>query len=267
MAIDVTPYPEHLKLLSTPEANHLAELYLLQADLDKAHATLSLYFEKFAFFDGMREGAFATISASLFRDGIMLYCACFATDNDADKLDPHVIYDDVEGGWTYCEKLLAIRDTFVAHNFGPMRQHNIVVIVLEIGGELIPAAFSQVHFRFAGWIAEEGKRLLPHIDLAREHLKGRIEEAEKLVQDTLTTISSDELAALPEADGFRAPEDRDIRTSRARFRSRARGEPLSMPPRRWVQTIEDELESRHSDPLPDDPDGAAPPSERGPVDR
>jgi hypothetical protein len=264
MAIDVTPYPEHLKLLSTPEANHLAELYLLKADLNAAYDTLSLYFARFAFSDGMREGDFSTISASLFRDGIMLYCACFATDGDPDKLNPNDVYANVEGGLDYCQKLLDIRDTFVAHNFGPMRQHNIVVIALEIGGRLVPAAFNQVHFRFAGWIASEGERLLPHIDLARKYLEERIKEAEEPVLEILKTISSDDLAALPEADGFLAPEDRDIRTSRQRFRNRARGEPLPMPPRRWIQTIEGELDSHPTDQQPGGPDEKAPPTEPEP---
>src|SRR5258708_37349163 len=127
---------------------YLAELYLLQADLNAAYSTLSLYFDKFAFSEGMREGEFATISSSLFRDGIILYCACFST-RDPNKLNPKTVYGHMEGWEGYCRKLLDIRDAFVAHNFGPQRQHNIVVIALEVGGQLVPAAYNQVFMRFA----------------------------------------------------------------------------------------------------------------------
>lgn len=262
MAIDATPYPEHHKLLSTPEADHLAELYLLQADLNAAHSTLSLYFDKFAFNEGMREDEFATISASLFRDGILLYCACFST-KDPEKLNPEAVYGHMEGWKDYCQKILDIRDAFVAHNFGPQRQHNIVVIALEIGGELVPAGFNQVFMRFAGWLASEGKQLLHYVDLARDHLKKRIEEAEQPIMRMLEAITPEELAALPNAE-LTIPEDRDFRKSRASFRKSGRGERRPLPPRRWVQTIEGELLPLRSDQQHAGPDEEVPPPEPEP---
>ena len=244
MAIDTSAYPEHHKFLSTPEADRLAELYLLQADLNAAHKTLSLYFDKYAFSEEMSESEFSTISSSLFRDGIILYCACFST-KDPNKLNPETVYGHMNGWKKYCQKILDIRDAFVAHNFGPQRQHHIVVIALEIDGQLVPAGFTQVFMRFAGWIAKEGTQLLHYVDVAREHLKKRIEEAEQPILKMLEAISSDELAVLPDAE-LTIPEERDFRTSRANFRKSGRGERRPTPPRRWVQIIEGKLASHRS---------------------
>jgi hypothetical protein len=256
MAIDVTPYPEHLKALATPEADYLAELYLIKGDLDAAHATLSLYFDRFTP-DRQLSGGEQVISSSLFRDGIILYCACFST-SDPNKLNPEAVYGHLEGWKDYCQKLLDMRNAFAAHNFGPMRQHKIVVIALEIGGKLVPAGFNQVFLRFAGWIPGEGPKLLQYIDVARDYLQKQIEEAERPILKMLETITSDELAALPDAEGFLTPEPRDIKSTRQTFRRRGRGERVPLPPRRWIQTIEGELEPHRLDPQRSDPDEEAP---------
>jgi hypothetical protein len=253
MAIDVTPYPEHHKFLSTPEADHLAELYLIQGDLKAAHNTLSLYFEKFAFAEGMKEGEFATISASLFRDGVILFSACFST-KDPDKLNPEAVFGHLDGWKEYCDKIRDLRDAFVAHNFGPQRQHRIVVIALEIGDEFVPAGFVQVFMRFAGWIAAEGKQLLHYVQIAREHLEKLIEEAEEPVLAIVANLISEELRALPDAQ-LKIPDPGDWRSTRERFHKSGRGEPQPLPRRRWVQTVEGELEPLRSDQQRDDPKG------------
>ncbi len=242
---------------------YLAELYLLQADLNAAYSTLSLYFDKFAFSEGMREGEFATISSSLFRDGIILYCACFST-RDPNKLKPKTVYGHMEGWEGYCRKLLDIRDAFVAHNFGPQRQHNIVVIALEVGGQLLPAGYNQVFMRFVGWVADEGKQLLHYVEVAREHIKKSIEEAEKLVLDAVAALTAEELAALPDAE-LSMPNVADYRISRSKFRESGRGQRRPLPTRRWIQTIEGELEPRRSDQQRAGPDEEAPPTEPEPT--
>lgn len=251
MTIDATPYPEHHKFLITPEADALAELYLIRGDLRQAQRTLSLYFEKYAYAEGIDQGDFATISSSLFRDGILLFCACFST-SDPNKLNPKSTFGHLEDWEAYCQRLLDIRDSFVAHNFGPARQHHIVVIALEADGELVPAGFVEVFMRFAGWIAAEGNQLLQYVEVALEHVAARIEDAEQPVYETVAAITADELAALPDAE-LTIPDNRDLRSSRAAFRAHGRGERRPLPPRRWVQTIEGELDSLRSNQPRDNP--------------
>ena len=178
MITESTPDDEVYKLLSTPEAEYLAELYLIQGDLNTAYATLNLYFEKYAARDRPREGRAAIISPSLLRDGILLFCSCFDKTAkvrlDFDDVYGHLGQDKVD----YAHKLLNMRRSFVAHNYGPQRQHSVVVICLTVGGKLVPAALTQYFVRFSGWIAEERSQLLPFIDVARKHLARLIEAAE-----------------------------------------------------------------------------------------
>lgn len=261
MAIDCTPYPEHRKFLTTPDADHLAELYLLQSDLNAAHDTLSLYLEKYLFSDDLA-GEARIISSSLFRDAILLFCSCFST-KDPKKLVPKDVFGHLDNWEAFIRRVLDTRDAFVAHNFGPHRQHNIVVIALEIGRELVPAGFTQVSLRMAGWTADQTQRLLSFIDVAREHLKRLIEAAEQPILKLLEAISSDELAALVDGE-LSLPDDSDIRTNRSRFRESGRGQRVPLPQRRWVQTIEGELEPRRSDQSPARPDEEAPPTEPEP---
>lgn len=251
MAEESTPYPEHHKFLATPEADYLAQLYLLQADLNAAYDTLALYREKFLFSENLTDEA-RIISASLFRDSLLLFCSCFST-KEADKLDPGAVYGHIDDWESFYNRVYDTRVAFVAHNFGPQRQHNIVVICLEIGGELVPAGFTQVYMRFAGWIGIEVDKLLSFIDVARGHLTGRIEAAEQPVMKTLEEITSEELAALANGE-LSLPGSADIRTNRARFRKSGRGERQPLPPRRWAQTIVDESGSRRLDQPRADPD-------------
>jgi len=228
-------YPEVYKLLSTPEAEHLAELYLIQGDLNAAYDTLDLYFTKYAVTDMPKEGRAAIISPSLFRDGILLFCSCFST-KDGSKLHPEAVYAHLgKDRLEYAQKLLDVRDAFVAHNFGPQRQHSIVIVCPEIDGKLVPYGFTQYFIRFAGWVASERKQLLSFIDVAREHLKGRIESAEIPVLQQVMALTLEELEALPEAE-VAIPDAKDYKSSRSRFQKSGCGSRTRVPQRRLGRT-------------------------------
>ena len=227
---------ETYKPLSTPEAEHLAELYLIQGDLNTAYDTLDLYFEKYAVNEGPRYGRAALVAPSLFRDGILLFCSCFST-KDKSKLHPETVYAHLGADrLEYAQKLLDLRDAFVAHNFGPQRQHNIVVICPKADGKLLPYAFTQYFVRFSGWVGRERTQLLPFIDVAREHLKKVIATAEAEVMDQVVALTSEQLEALPDAE-IVLPEPSDYRSSRSRFRQSGRGSRLPVPQRRLGRTV------------------------------
>ena len=233
---DPTFRPEVCKRLTTPEAEHLAELYLIQADLDAAFNALDLYFEKYAVTATPKEGRAAIISPSLFRDGILLFCSCFST-KDKTKLHPEAVYAHLGSDkMDYAQKLLDMRDAFVAHNFGPQRQHVIMIVCNDDGGNLSPLGFVQNFIRFAGWTVEERQKLLPFINVARDHLKGLIEVAEVPVMEQVTAITPDELAAIPDAE-VAIPEAGDYRSSRSRFQKSGRGSRTPVPQRQLGQTI------------------------------
>ena len=226
---------EVYKLLSTPEAERLAELYLLQGDLNAAYDTLDLYFTKYAVTSVPKEGQAAIISPSLFRDGILLFCSCFSK-KDESKLNPQSVYAGLgEDRIAYYERLLALRDAFVAHNFGPQRQHQIVIIGRTLEGNLVPYGFTQYFVRFTGWVADESEQLLSFINVAREHLKVLLEAAEVPVMGQVTAISPAELALMPNAE-VAIPDADDYRLSRPRFKKSGRGSRRPVPQRRLGRT-------------------------------
>ena len=226
---------EVYKVLQTPEAEHLAELYLLQGDLNAAHATLDLYFTKYAVSNVPKEGRATIISPSLFRDGVLLFCSCFSKRDKA-KLNPEAVYADLgDDRMEYHSKLLALRDAFVAHNFGPQRQHHVVIIGRTIDGNLVPWGLTQYFIRFTGWIADEREQLLSFIDVARDHLKLLIDAAEIPVMEQVMAISSAELALMPDAE-VAIPDAGDYRLSRSKFKKSGRGSRTPVPQRRLGRT-------------------------------
>lgn len=225
--------PEVYKVLSTPEAARLAELFLLQGDLNTSYKTLDLYFDKYAATNSPKEGRAAIISPSLFRDGILLFCACFST-KDASKLNPEVVYPgDVHAA--YRRKILDLRDAFIAHNFGPQRQHEIVIIGRTIDGTLHPYGLTQYFVRFMGWTAEERENLLTFIDVARENLSAMVQAAEAKVMEQVMAISPAEFVLMPDAE-VTIPDISDYRLSRAKFKESGRGSRSIVPQRRLGRT-------------------------------
>jgi hypothetical protein len=263
MSTETSPFREVHKLLATPEADYLGELYLIRADLEVARATMALYFEKFVFSEVTQDAESRIISASLFRDAILLYCSCFST-KDAHKLDPKAVYGHMDGWEPYYRKLLDLRDSFVAHNFGPQRQHNIVVVCLETKGEVIPQGYTQLFMRFGGWVAGERDRFLTFVDVAGAHLEKRIGEAEAVVTETVANLTPAQAAALPDGR-LMIPEDSDFRLSRTRFRDSGRGERMPLPRHRWFEKVEPWSDPHRSGQQPSGPDEEAPPTEPEPA--
>jgi hypothetical protein len=236
MTKESNPIPEVYKFLSTPEAERLGELYLIQGDLNAAYEALELYFRKYSSTRGPRYGQSAVVGPSLFRDGVLLFCACFSKSDGA-KLHPEKVYGHLGAdAMKYAQKLLDLRDAFVAHNFGPQRQHDIVIVCPTIDGELVPYAFTQYFVRFTGWAPGEKKQMLSFIDAARKHLKGLIQEAEMIVTSQVARITPEELASLPDAE-VKIPDPKDYRLSRSKFRKSGRGSRLPVPQRRLGRTI------------------------------
>jgi hypothetical protein len=222
------------KHLTTPEADELAELYLLRGDLNASRDALQLYFDKYLVNDEAKLGEEAIISGSLFRDAILLYCACFST-KDAGKLLPEAVYGHLEEWKGYYQTILDMRDAFIAHNFGPQRQHNIVVLCKQEDGQLLPFGFTEFFIRFAGWIASEKEQILRFIDIGLEHLAGRIEEAGNRVTKAIENLTPEQLAALPDAEVL-LPAREDFRKSRSRFHEDGRGERRPLPERQPGRT-------------------------------
>jgi hypothetical protein len=219
------------KHLDTPQARKLGEMYLHYADLEASYAALNLYFEKYA--ETEAESEEALIGSSLFRDGIVLYCACFSVKDD-NKLVPEAVYGHLSEWKKYYSAIHDTRDAFVGHNFGPQRQYDVTAVLTGSRESLKVAAIGHTFVRFEGWRAEEKKVVLSFIDIAREHLKTEILALESIIMVETQKLSTDQLAALPDAS-YSIPRSEDFRLSRSRYRDKAAGRQQPFPKDRLVR--------------------------------
>ncbi|MFL6725015.1 MAG: hypothetical protein ACJ8FS_00695 [Sphingomicrobium sp.] len=215
------------KRISTPEAHYLAELAIIQSDLKAAQACFQLYFDKY--WDQTMTGENLVISGALFRDGIILYCSCFSKPNPkkpaakSAKLDPDEVYSVLDDGWQDAyQGFLDVRDTFIAHNFGPLRQHNVGIQCREEGGQLRASKIMGSYATFGGWNANEAPAVLSFVGIALHHNNKRIEAAEKVVWEQALKLTPERLAALPDLN-LSLPNREDWRGTRDKFRQNEQG--------------------------------------------
>ena len=219
-------------------AAELAELYLLQGDLDASYDAMRLYFEKYTGEEMGEEDI--VISTSLFRDAIVQYAGCFSrSKKEKAKPTPEAVYGHLTGWEGYFQAIHDLRDAFVAHNFGPQRQHHVVAILQTESSELRFDALGQTFARFGGWGVEEKDNILSFIDIARQHMSNRIRLAEIVIAEMLNRMTSEQLAALPQAT-LAIPRSEDFRLSRSRYREKSVGRQQPFPKGRLVRKPEPE---------------------------
>jgi hypothetical protein len=126
--------PTPLKELKFAEAKELAELLLLQHDVQASIAAMEIWGAKYA--EKELSGEDTIIAAALFRDAIVQFMGCFDTSAQF-KLRQDVVYAGVDGGPEYFQWLKDIRDAYAAHKFGRLRQAvvgaNLIGEHLDIG--------------------------------------------------------------------------------------------------------------------------------------
>jgi hypothetical protein len=189
--------PDHVfKALWSPAAHHLAESAILAADLNAARDCLELFFDKYT---GSKVGENRLIADALFRDGIILFCSAFDKTNAA-RLVPEEVYGEPCPDETLeaYQLLQNVRDTFAAHNFGTLRQHNVGVACEAEHGQLKPIEITHSFASFGGWNAAEKANVLLLVDLARVHLAAEISKVHSVLWREVCELSSDQLAERPE---------------------------------------------------------------------
>lgn len=203
---------DEMRLLSSPEAEELGELYLLQKDLDHCVKAFRLLVEIY----GEREFSEAEnlIRLALYRDAIVQFIACF--DGSAPLfLKVPDVYPGDENAQSYFNSLKDIRDGYAAHRHGPSRQC-AVGVVAGLSGTF--ATGRLLILRHVPPIAD----LKHHHDFAlkaRLHVDARIASLERTVTTAAMAMSREQILALPGAHGYNVREG-EARLARRRFLSR-----------------------------------------------
>lgn len=210
-----------LKALTGQLVHDVEEMHIIKDDLDNCWRNLTLYYEQYFDVETNPEDSRFVIKTSLFRDAVTLFCACFSI-NPAEriKLVANEIYGHLDEGWkSYYQYIRDLRDSYAAHNFGPVRQCQVFAImewndakdrVRFVGtGHRIP--------RFAGLPKGEKDRLLAFIGLARDAIVARLNSAREELDAQLLKIGPDALFQYPDLEDPEYPKSNEVRIPRDRF--------------------------------------------------
>lgn len=199
-----------LHALVTPEAIHLAELYLHQQDVASSIKAIELWSKDFS---GLTEEDTVAIKSSLFRDAVLQFVGCFDPTDKQHRLNAAVIYRGVDKADEYFRWLKDVRDAYGAHRFGPLRQ-------AIVGGARLPSgkhALGVTSSVYNGPEPAEGPRFRAFMQIAANWLATEFAVLNTKVLETVVTMSTEELSALPWAKTTKAVGPDDIRKSRAAF--------------------------------------------------
>ncbi len=149
------------RVLRTPEATEYSEWVLLVTDLEYALRRAVLWSELAqGQSDDKRPLETAT---SVFRDTVVSFVACFDRQAPA-FLDAQAVYADVPGGLDYVKWLRNMRNTWIAHRSGPLRQCVVAVHIHEQSGDLI--GFGPLQHSYLGPKAEAAADLIRVFEVA-----------------------------------------------------------------------------------------------------
>lgn len=213
--------PRKAHELTFPEALELGEMRLIEEDLKSAILSLSTLHAQYPKTGGPPVDA--PFCTALYRNAVIQFVACF---DHKKGLKTEEVYAGVAGAPAYMKQLRAVRDTFIGHTFGPMRQFSVAAVpgTLRRPHELHHAVFI---FSTPGDPADV-EQMARFIEIARRVVVDKIEVAHKAVAAKLQTLTSAQVRALPFSVMI-APSADELRMTRREFRAARGGSP---PPAR-----------------------------------
>jgi hypothetical protein len=146
--------------LTSPLALEYAERALQHHDINHAIEAIRIWSSPLP---GLSEAAARVVRTSLFRDAIVQFVGCFDKSDKQYRLVREDVFPRTGSAEEYFQWLLALRDTFAAHRFGPLRQ--AVTGASVVGGA--GGAVSVLMSLYLGPDATEAPRLLEFGSLRR----------------------------------------------------------------------------------------------------
>ena len=150
------------------------------------------------------------VAASLFRDAVVSFMACFDKSN-AISLDPEALYRPYEGGVQYFQWLSAIRDTWIAHRHGASRQTSAAIVVDQNSGDYL--GLGSLLMAYSRPVLEGADNLIKFVSVALTEAKARRSEAQAVVELQARSLTPNQRLRLPIANA-KAPTGGALRLGR-----------------------------------------------------
>lgn len=122
------------------------------------------------------------IAKSLFRDGVVTFIGCFDTSVD-NSLNEEKLYEGVDGATQFMKYLHDIRNMWIAHRHGPLRQSEWGVIINPDTGEIEHEAEVSSQYNYPEGSAIDG--ILRLIKIAEAHTAAHLEEQLDILRDVI----------------------------------------------------------------------------------
>lgn len=212
----------------SPLANEVSELILIKRDLEYCVAVFRL-FGLIAEDESHANNKLA--ATSLYRDGIISLMACFDESNQS-SLKADAVYAGLENGMQYFRYLKDLRDTWIAHRFGPTRFATYGFLIDPKTGEIEGYGDFVVESILAEKSqAQQLTMFARHAFTFAEQLTNRKIEALKL---EAISLYPSQRKKLPDAQ-FRTPSSSEFRVGRRKYQNdvdqKARRKPTQNEPR------------------------------------
>jgi hypothetical protein len=203
------------KCVSTPEAEYLAELRLLQTEIAASRRLTEIYFERYEREDLTEDEKL--IATAIFRDAVILLYECFTKSEDRRgiKPTPEQVFGHIPCWDEFWEGLWGLRNYFAGHNHGAQRQVGVGVQCRAEADGLKAVRLMSNNSTMGGWPIDR-EIILGFINVALVHFDKRIEEAQRPVWEQVEKLTPEQLAELPDLT-TQMPTFEDWRSSRSEF--------------------------------------------------
>ena len=197
------------KALGSPDAIALAEIELLKHDLIESLQIAKILHTQYMGRDLNEEERL--VATSLYRSSIMLWVSCFEKPRRGD-LDASAVYygDDL----TFFRSVIDVRDSFIAHRFGPQRQ-SATMAVIKDG---IVRGIQQGTTKYSSCGPDELSNMMRLIGAGIEAAEAKAKPLGIAVLLELRKMSPAEVAALDDFE-ITPPDGTQTRMSRKEFRA------------------------------------------------
>lgn len=204
MSTDATP----LRKLETPNALLLAEFLLFESDLDEC--INAIYLRETMAGEGDKADV---VGRALFTHAIVRFISCFDKYH-RHPLDQKVIYGADDGGLEYYQYLLDLRDSFLAHRFGPLRQCHVGVFLQPHPPG--SRAVGNCIMMSVGIDRSEAHMVGCFIMKALTWVRSEIARVTALIEAEVEMMDADEIEKLPMARLY-GVSNSEMRTGREKF--------------------------------------------------
>lgn len=205
-----------LRSLKTNNGTQHAEWVLLVHDLQRCLELLEHWGQYQSLEDKTpRE---TRVAESLFRDAVVSFVSCFDKENGRVCLDAQSLYGSIEGALGAFQWFYNVRNSSIAHRYGPHRLAHTVVIIDENTGELLGDGVSVYKMYQPSTGADALSALTALVQVAIKHSRSQVDDLRVKCKAEMDALYPSERRRL-ELASYRVPNERSLRLGRRKYRN------------------------------------------------